>query len=66
MYLQRHEIDIGIEEDDPISFYHAMEGSYSQNWIEDMMKFKSKRDIKLCDLIPLLEGLKCTCYKWIF
>ena len=66
MYLQGHEIDIGIEEDDPISLYHAMEGSYSHNWIEDMMKFKSKRDIKLWDLIPLLEGVKCIGYKWIF
>ena len=36
VYLQEHEVDIGVMEDDLINFYQAMESSNSQKWIDAM------------------------------
>ncbi|RDY05829.1 hypothetical protein CR513_10284, partial [Mucuna pruriens] len=37
VFLQEHEDDIGLTEDDPINFCQAMQSSNSQKWI-DVMK----------------------------
>ena len=36
--LQRHEVNIGMMDDDLIRFHHAMESSNSQRWIDAMNK----------------------------
>ncbi|RDY02214.1 hypothetical protein CR513_14360, partial [Mucuna pruriens] len=36
IFLQEHEDDIGLTEDDPINFYQAMQSSNYQKWIDAM------------------------------
>ena len=36
VFLQEHEVDIGVVEDDPINFRQAIESSNSQKWIDAM------------------------------
>ena len=36
IFLQEHEDETGVTEDDPINFHQAMQGSNSQKWIEAM------------------------------
>ena len=67
VFLQEHEVDIGVVEDDPINFCQAIEISNSQKWIDVMNeKMKSMKDNDVRDLIPLLEGAKPIGCKWIF
>ncbi|KAL0382988.1 UNVERIFIED_CONTAM: hypothetical protein Scaly_0586100 [Sesamum calycinum] len=45
VFLQEHEVDIGMMEDDPINFHQAMECSNSQKWIDAMNEdIKSMKD----------------------
>ena len=67
VYLQEHEVNLGIEEDDPINFHEAMESSNSQKWIDAMNEeLKSMKDNDVWDLVPLPKGLKPIGCKWIF
>nr|KYP60323.1 Retrovirus-related Pol polyprotein from transposon TNT 1-94 [Cajanus cajan]KYP60344.1 Retrovirus-related Pol polyprotein from transposon TNT 1-94 [Cajanus cajan] len=67
VFLQEHEVGIGLMEDDPIIFHQAMESSNSQKWIDAMNEeIKSMRDNDVWDLVPLLEGVKPIGCKWIF
>ena len=45
IFLQEHEVDIRVTEDDPINFRQAIENSNSQKWIDAMNEeIKSMRD----------------------
>jgi len=45
VYLQAHEDDISLTEEDPINFYQAMKSSNSQKWIGAMEEeIKSMRE----------------------
>ena len=67
VYLQEHEDDIGLMEDDPINFHQAMESSNSQKWIDAMNEeINSMKDNDVWDLVPLLKGAKPIGCKWIF
>ena len=67
VFLQEHEDDIGVNEDDPINFLQAMKSSDSQMWIDAMNEeMKSMKDNDVWDLVPLPEGAKPIGCKWIF
>jgi len=67
VFLQEHEENIGMVEDDPINFHQAMQGSNSQKWIDAMNEeYKSMQDNKVWELVPLPEGAKPIGCKWIF
>ena len=67
VFLQEHEVDIGVMEDDPINFCHAIKSSNSYKWIDAMNEdMKSMKNIGVWDLVPLAEGAKLICCKWIF
>ena len=67
VFLQEHEVDIGVVEDDPINFRQAIESSNSQKWIDATNEeMKSVKDNDVWDLVPLLEGTKLIGCKWIF
>ena len=67
VFLQEHEDDIGVMEDDPINFHQAMQSSNSQKWIEAMNEeIKSMKDNDVWDLVSLPEGTKPIGCKWIF
>ena len=67
VYLQEHEFDIGIVEDDPINFTQVKQSSNSQKWIDAMNEeMKSMRDNGVWDLVKLPEGAKPIGCKWIF
>jgi len=66
-FLQEHEDDIGLTEDDPINFCQAMRSSNSQNWIDAMKdEIKSKQDNDVWNLVELHKGMKPIGCKWIF
>ena len=51
IFLQEHENDIGLTEDDPIKFCQAMHSSNSQNWINAMKdEMKSMQDNDVWDI----------------
>ena len=59
IYLQKHEFDIGIMEDNPINFTQVKQSSNSQKWIDAMNEeMKSIRDNGVWDLVKLPEGAK--------
>ncbi|RDX79943.1 hypothetical protein CR513_39572, partial [Mucuna pruriens] len=67
VFLQEHEDDIGLTEDDPINFCQAMQSSNSQKWIDAMKdELKSVQDNDVWDLVELSEGIKPIDCKWIF
>ena len=67
VFLQEHQVDNGIMEDDPINFHQAMESSNSQKWIDAMNEeMKSMKDNDVWDLISLSEDGKLIGCKWIF
>ncbi|CAJ2644109.1 unnamed protein product [Trifolium pratense] len=67
IFLQEHEDDIGLIEDDPINFSQAMRSSNSLKWIDAMNdEMKSMTDNDVWDLIKLPEGKKPIGCKWIF
>ena len=67
VFLQEHEVDIGMAETDPINVRQAIESSNAQKWIDAMNEeMKSMRDNDVWDLIPLPKGVKPIGCKWIF
>ena len=67
VFLQEHEEETGMVENDPINFHQAMQGSNSQKWIDAMNEeYKSMQDNKVWELVPLPEGAKPIGCKWIF
>jgi len=67
MYLQEHEDDISLTEDDSSNFCQAMKSSNSQKWICVMEEeIKSMRDNDVCDIVELPESVKPIGCKWIF
>ncbi|KAJ4729164.1 Retrovirus-related Pol polyprotein from transposon TNT 1-94 [Melia azedarach] len=67
VFLQEHEVDSGVMEDDPIKFRQAIESSNSQKWIDAMNEeIKSMKDNDEWDLVSLPEGAKPIGCKWIF
>ncbi|KAL0453406.1 UNVERIFIED_CONTAM: hypothetical protein Slati_1318700 [Sesamum latifolium] len=57
VFLQEHEIDIGIMGNDPINFHQAMKCSNSQKWIDAMNEeIKSMKDNDVWELVHLPEG----------
>ncbi|KAG8498252.1 hypothetical protein CXB51_007407 [Gossypium anomalum] len=67
VFLQEHEDNNGMMEDDPINFHQAMKSSNSQKWIDAMKdEYKSMQDNKVWELVPLLEGAKPIGCKRIF
>ncbi|KAK0579195.1 hypothetical protein LWI29_022610 [Acer saccharum] len=58
IFLQEHEEDIGMVEDDPINFHQAMQGSNSQKWIDAMNEeYKSMQDNKCLDTQKIMATL---------
>ena len=56
VFLQEHEDEISMMEDDPINFHHAIQSSDSQKWIDAMNEeYKSMQDNDVWDLVPLPE-----------
>ena len=67
VFLQEHEDEISMVEDDPINFHQAIQTSYSQKWIDAMNEeYKFMQDNDVWDLVLLPEGAKPICCKWIF
>ncbi|KAK4389907.1 hypothetical protein Sango_2327700 [Sesamum angolense] len=59
VFLQEHEVDIGMMENDPINFYEAMECSNSQKWIDAINEeIKSMKNNDIWELVPLPQGVK--------
>ena len=66
IFLQEHEENCGILEDDPINFRKAIESSSPNQWIDVMNEeYKSIQDNKVWKLIPLLECVRPIECKWI-
>ena len=56
VFLQEHEVDIGVMEDDPINFRQAMQSFNYQKWTNAMNKeMKSMKNNDVWNLIPLPE-----------
>ncbi|RDX91631.1 hypothetical protein CR513_26368, partial [Mucuna pruriens] len=67
VFLQEHEDDIDLTEDDPINFCQAMQSSNSKKWLDAMKdELKSMQDNDIWDLVELFEGVKPIGCKWIF
>ncbi|KAL0382894.1 UNVERIFIED_CONTAM: Retrovirus-related Pol polyprotein from transposon TNT 1-94 [Sesamum calycinum] len=67
VFLQEHEVDIGMMKDDPINFHQAMECSNSQKWIDAMNEeIKSMKDNDVWELVQSPEDTKPIGCKWIF
>ena len=67
VFLQEHEFDIGIMEDDPINFQQVKQSPNYQKWIDAMNdEIKSMKDNDVWDLVKLPEGVKPIGCKWIF
>ena len=67
VFLQEHEADLGVVEDNSINFHQAMENPNSQKWIDVMNEeIKSIKDNDVWDLAPLHKGAKPISCKWIF
>ena len=67
VYLQEHEFDVGMLENDPINFQQAMKDSNSHKWIDAMNeKIKSMADNDVWDIVPLPKGARPIGRKWIF
>ena len=67
VYLQEHEFDIGVMDEDPVTVRQALDCSNSEKWINAMQdELKSMKDNDVWDLVPLPEGKKPIGCKWIF
>ncbi len=59
VFLNEHEADIGMMEDDPINFLQIMKSSNSQKWIDTINEeMNSMTNNDVWDLMPLPEGVK--------
>ena len=67
IFLQEHEDNNEMVNDDPISFHQAMKSSNFQKWIDAMNEeMKSMKTNDVWDLVSLPEGAKPIGCKWIF
>ena len=67
VYLQEHEVDLEIKENDPIKLRQALQSFKAHKRIDSMNEeMKSMDDSDVWDLVQLLEGLKPIGFKWIF
>ena len=67
IFLQDHEDDISLTEDDPIKFCQAMCSSNSQNWVDAMKdEMKSMQGNDIWNLVELPKDVKPIGCKWIF
>ncbi|KAH9667839.1 reverse transcriptase Ty1/copia-type domain-containing protein [Citrus sinensis] len=67
VFLQEHEDETGVMEDDPINFHQAMQSFNSHKWIAAMNEeYKLMQDNKVWELISLPSGAKPIGCKWIF
>lgn len=67
VFLQEHEVNIRVMEDDPINFRQTVQSSSYQKWTNAMNKeIKSMKNNDVWDLIPLPEDVKLSGYKWVF
>ena len=67
VFLQEHEVDVNLVEDDPINLQQALQGSNSHKWIDAMKdEIKSMEDNGVWDLVELPQGSKPIGCKWIF
>ena len=67
IYLQEHEVDLEIKENDPINLWQALQSFTAHKWIDTMNEeMKSMHDNDVWDLVQLPEGLKPIGCKWIF
>ena len=67
VFLQEHEFDIGIMEDDQVNFKQVKQSANCDKWIEAINdEMKSTRDNDVWDLVKLPEGVKPIGCKWIF
>ena len=56
IFLQEHEDDIGLTDDDLIKFCQVMHSSNSQNWIDAMKdEMKSMQDNDIWNLVEFLK-----------
>ena len=59
IFLQDHEDDISLTEDDPIKFCQAMCSSNSQNWVDAMKdEMKSMQGNDIWNLVELPKDVK--------
>jgi len=67
IFLQEHEDDIGLTDDDLINFCQAMHSFNSQNCINGIKdEMKSMQDNDVLNLVELLKGVKPVGCKLIF
>jgi len=67
VYLQEHEFDVGMLENDPINFQQVMQDSNSHKWIDAMNEeIKSMADNDVWEIVPLPKGARPIGSKWIF
>ena len=67
IFLQEHEVDVNLAEDDSINLQQVLQSPNSHKWINAMKyDMKSMEDNDVWDLIELPKGLKPIGYKWIF
>ena len=67
VFLQEHEADIGMEENDPINLRQAIESPNAQLWINAMNdEMKSMEDNGVWELVSLPKGVKPIGCKLIF
>ena len=67
VFLQEHEVDVNLAEDDPINLQQVLQSSNSHKWIDAMKdEMKSMEDNGVWDLIELPKGSKPIGCKWIF
>ena len=67
IYLQEHEADMEIRENDPINLWQVLQSFNAHKWIDAMNdEMKSMHDNDVWDLVKLLEILKPIGCKWIF
>ncbi|KAJ9541592.1 hypothetical protein OSB04_028098 [Centaurea solstitialis] len=67
VFLQEHETQIVIREDDPINLKEALSSSNSQKWIDAMEdELKSMKDNDVWDLVELPKDVKPIGNKWLF
>ena len=59
VFLQEHEENNDMMEDDPVNFHQAMQDSNSEKWIKAMNEeYKYMQDNKVWELVPLPEGVR--------
>ena len=67
IYLQEHEADLEIKENDLINLQQALQSFNAHKWIDAMNEeVKSMHNNDVWDLVQILEGLKHIGCKWIF